>query len=229
MKNKIISHRGIYDNKIIFENTIESFKKAIKKNYAIELDIHITKDKKIIVFHDHNLKRLTGIDKIVEDTNYEDLSNNTLKIPTLDEVLNLVNGKVPILIELKQERKVGKLEEETMKILSKYKGIYLIQSFNPITLLWFKKNYPNTTRGQLSCKYKNKKVNPIYKFILKNMYLNFITKPNFISYKYNELSTKKIKKYQKKNIKVYSWTINNKEEYNKYKDLYDILICEKFI
>ncbi len=173
---------------------------------------------------------LTGIDKIIEKSTYQELNNqNILHIPTLKEVLNLVKGKVPLLIEIKQNQKIGPLEEKLMKLLDNYQGKYAIQSFNTKTLYWFKKNYPNILRGQLSAKYFPKKSNKIINFITKNMLLNFIIKPNFISYKYNELSPKKIKKYKKKGITLLAWTITNKEDYNKYKEQYDNLICEKFI
>lgn len=229
-KGRIISHRGIHDNIKIFENTKEAIKLAKDKNYIIEIDIHLTKDNQIIVFHDYNTKRITKKDMIIEEFNYNDLNKqNIIHIPLLKEILKLINGKVPLLIEIKQENKVGKLEQNLMNILKDYKGEYAIQSFNPKVLYWFKRNYPNIKRGQLSCKYKNKKIPKTEKYILSNMLFNFITKPNFISYKYNELSIKKIRKYQNKNIKVLAWTITNKQDYNKYIKLYDNLICEKFI
>lgn len=230
LTKNIISHRGIHDNIKVYENTLESFKLALKKKYIIELDVHLTKDKKIIVFHDYNTKRITNIDKVVEKSTYQELNNqDILHIPTLDEVLSLVKGKVPLLIEIKQKSKVGPLEENLMNILKNYKGEYAIQSFNVMTLYWFKKHYPNILRGQLSYNYKTVKMNKISKLLLKNMYFNFLTKPNFISYRYNDLPLKKIKKYKKKGILLLAWTIDNKKEYNKYKKEYDNLICEKFI
>ena len=116
-----------------------------------------------------------------------------------------------------------------MQILKKYKGKYAIQSFNILTIYWFKKNYPNILRGQLAYSFKKKKTNIITKILLKNMVFNIVTKPNFISYKYDEISPKKLKKYKRKGIITLAWTINNKEEYNKYKNEFDNLICEKFI
>ena len=230
LTKNIISHRGIHDNIKVYENTLESFKLALKKKYIIELDVHLTKDKKIIVFHDYNTKRITNIDKVVEKSTYQELNNqDILHIPTLDEVLSLVKGKVPLLIEIKQKSKVGPLEENLMNILKDYNGKYAIQSFNVRTLYWFKKHYPTILRGQLSYNYKTVKMNKISKILLKNMFFNFLTKPNFISYRYNDLSLKKIKKYKKKGILLLAWTINNKKEYNKYKKEYDNLICEKFI
>ena len=230
LTEKIISHRGIYDNKNIFENSLEAITKAKEKNYIVEIDIHITKDDQIVVFHDYNTKRITKKDMIRENNNYKDLNNQDIyHIPLLEEVLELVNGKVPLLIEIKQKRKAGKLEHKLMDILNNYKGEYAIQSFNPLTIYWFKKNYPNILRGQLSYKFKTKKILKLKKYILSNMFFNIITKPNFISYKYDELSLSKIKKYKQKNITILGWTITNKKEYNKYIKIYDNLICEKFI
>ena len=229
-KGKIISHRGIHNNINIYENTKEAIKLAKDKGYIIEIDIHLTKDNQVIVFHDYNTKRLLKDNKIVEDSTYEELNNqNIFHIPTLKEVLDLVDGKVPLLIEIKQLKKVGKLEEEMMKILNKYKGEYAIQSFNPKVLLWFKKHYPSILRGQLSYSYKNNHFMKIKKVFLKNMFTNFLTKPNFISYKYNELTEKKINKLKKKNITLLGWTVRSKKEYKKYSHYYDNLICEEFI
>lgn len=229
-EKRIISHRGIHDNQTIFENSKEAISLAVSKKYIIEIDIRLTKDNKIVVFHDENTKRITKKDLIVENSSYKEINNqNIINIPQLEEILNIIKGSVPLLIEIKPHKKIGVLEQKLINILKNYKGKYAIQSFDPIILYWFKKNYPNIIRGQLSCKYKNKKI-PIYqKFILSNMLLNPLTKPNFISYKYNELSLKKINKYKKKKIKLLAWTIKTKEDYDKYIDLYDYLICEKFI
>ncbi|MBQ8681530.1 MAG: glycerophosphodiester phosphodiesterase [Bacilli bacterium] len=226
----IIAHRGIHDNKQVYENTLEAFSLAINKGYIIELDVRLTKDQQIVVFHDENTKRITNQDLIIEESTYQELNQqDIIHIPLLEEVLNLVNGKVPILIEIKQFNTVGTLEAKLMSILNTYQGKYAIQSFNPKVLYWFKKHYPNILRGQLSYSFKNKKISSYKKFILSNMFLNFLTKPNFISYKYNEISPQKIKYYQKKNIPVLGWTITNKKDYNYYKKYYDNLICEKFI
>ena len=224
----IIAHRGIHNNKDIYENTKEAFLLAIKKGYIIELDIRITKDKKIVVFHDKNIKRITKQNKIIEESTYQELNNQKIiHIPLLSEVLELVNGQVPLLIELKQENKVGELESTFMQIMKNYKGKYAIQSFNPNVLYWFKRKYPNILRGQLSYKYKKQRISSIKKLILSNMLLNVFTKPNFISYKYNELSVTKINYYKKKQIHLIGWTITNEREFKHYKQYYDNLICEK--
>ena len=227
-KSYIIAHRGIYDNNNIYENTLESFKLAMKQDLIIELDIRLTKDNQLIVFHDNNTKRITKQNKIIEESTYQELNNqDIMHIPLFSEVLKLVNGKVPLLIEIKPTNK--NIETILMKHLKDYKGEYAIQSFNPKVLYWFKRNYPNILRGQLSYQYKKQKLSSIKKFILSNMLLNRITKPHFISYKYNELSPEQIKKLKKKNIRIIGWTITNEREFNHYKKYYDNLICEKTI
>ena len=229
LTERMISHRGIYDNEKIFENSIEAIRKAVKKGYTVEIDIHLTKDNRLVVFHDYNTKRITKEDLVIENHTYKEINNQKIiHIPLLEEVLKIVNGKVPLLIEIKQNRKVGKLEQELVNTLKNYKGDYAIQSFNVKTIYWFKKHYPNILRGQLSSNHQKAKIFFVKKYFLKKMLFNFLTKPNFISYNYKELTIKEIKKLKKKYI-VLGWTIKTKTEYNKYIKYYDNLICEQFI
>lgn len=227
LKKNLIAHRGLFNNKDIPENSIESFKLAKEKKYIIELDIHILKDKKIVVFHDHNLKRMTKKDKIIESLDYNQLKSIKLlkteyQIPTLKEVLDLVNGKVPLIIELKSEKiNNKKFCIEVSNILDKYKGKFAVKSFNPFVILWFKKHRPNYIRGLLLTNRKKTLKEKISrnKFILKKC------KPDFLSCYYDMINNKKIKEYKKNNI-VLGWTIKTPKKYLEYKDLFDNLICE---
>lgn len=231
LKQNLIAHRGMHNIKYgIPENSLEAFAKAIEYLYIIELDVHILKDKSVIVFHDDNLERMTGINKKVKETTYDEirklkLQNTNCYIPLLKDVLELVNGKVPIIIELKTDAKCGILEEETINILKQYKGQYAIKSFNPFSIYWIKKHNPEIIRGQLSSNFNNEKMNAIKKIVLKNMILNFITKPDFISYGIDGLPNRKVKRYRKTNL-VLGWTITNKSEMQKAKKYCDNLICE---
>lgn len=228
LEGNIIAHRGLHNkNKHIIENTLEAFEKAVDKNYIIELDLHCTKDGKVIVFHDDNLKRLTGLNKNIKETSFNEIKRFKF-IPEFSKVLEKVDGKVPILIELKTDNKVGVLENKVMGILKNYKGEYAIQSFNPFSLLWFKKHYPNIIRGQLVSKFKNEKMNKIKKIILKNMFFNFITNPDFISYNIEDLNIHEVLKIKKRKF-ILGWTVRSKEEYEEFIKYYDNLICEDFI
>lgn len=241
MKNKtefltksLIAHCGVHDieNKIP-ENSIKAFEIAISKGYIIELDLHILKDNNVVVFHDDNLFRITGVNKRIRDCTYDEikllkLQNTNNHMPLFKEVLELVNEKVPLLIELKYDTKVGKLENEVMNILNKYKGEYAIQSFNPISLIFMKKYFPNVVRGQISSNFKNVKLNSILKYILKNMCFNFVTRPDFISYDINSVPNRKVKRYRKKHI-VLGWTIKSREDLKKAKKYFDNFICENIL
>lgn len=231
LKQNLIAHRGYWDFKNnIPENSLLAFQKAIDNNYIIELDVHILKDNKIIVFHDDNLKRMTGIDKDLKDMYYEDikelkLNNTTEKIPLLDDVLKLVDGKVPIIIELKNDIKCGILEKEIIKILKKYNGKYAIKSFNPFSINYFRKNFPDAIRGQLSSNFKYKKMNTFKRIFLSNMLYNYISKPDFISYDIKSLPNKKIKKLRKNKL-ILGWTIKTEEDLKKAQLYCDNYICE---
>lgn len=232
-KETIIAHRGVHNEKDIIENSLEAFKEAVNKNYIIELDVHFLKDGEVVVFHDDNIERMTGINKNLKDCTYDEIRNIKLLnkntyIPKFSDVLKLVDGKVPILIELKNDNKVGLLESSLVQILKKYNGKYAVQSFNPLSIMWFKNNYPNIIRGQLVCKFKNKKMDNIKKFILKTMFFNIITNPDFISHSVDDLSYKEVNKI-KKNKFILGWTVRNKERYDELIKYYDNLICEKFI
>lgn len=229
--NNIIAHRGYHDiTKGIPENSILAFKRAIEHNYIIELDVHVLKDRNVIVFHDDNLKRMTGIDMKVSKLTYSELSNITLnktnqKIPTLEEVLSLIDGKVPVIIELKYDVKCGILERQVIEILKKYNGKYVVKSFNPLSIIYFRMHYPQAVRGQLVSNFTYDKISLLKKCILKNMLLNFLSKPDFISCDIRRLQNNKIIRLRKR-MKVLGWTIRTKEEYEKYKEFCDNVICE---
>ena len=233
LKEYLIAHRGFHNiSKGIPENSMVAFKEAIDNNYIIELDIHLLKDKNIVVFHDDNLERMTGLNKKINEFTYSQIANLNLKntdehIPLLKDVLQFVDGKVPIIIELKYDSKYGKLENQLIKLLSQYNGKYAVKSFNPLSIYWFKKHSPNTIRGQLSYDYNDYKKNPITKFILKNMLFNFITKPDFISYGIKSLPNKKIAKIRKNKI-ILGWTIKNKDDLIYAQKYCDNYICENF-
>ena len=230
LSRSLIAHRGYYNNKKgIPENSVIAFKKAIDNNYLIELDVRLTKDKKLVVFHDDNLKRVCGVNKRVKDLTYKELLkynlfDTTQKVPLFSEVIKLVNGRVPILIETKFHNRYGILEKILINELSNYKGLYAIQSFYPLSLLWFKTNTKHIPIGLLSSNFKNNK-NSLKKLIGKTLILDLFFKTDFISYDLkglpnNYLSLKKDKK------KIVIWTIKNKKDYDLAKKYTDALICE---
>ena len=234
LKGIYIAHRGLYHNeKGIPENSIRAFKEAVKRNIPVELDVHLLKDGNIVVFHDDNLNRMTGYNKMIKDCTYEEIRELRLldtneKIPLFEKVLQVIDGKVLIDIELKYDAERGKLETKLCSFLDNYKGKFIVKSFSPYIVRWFKKNRPEYIRGQLATDYKNEKsLGFIKRFIAKNMLYNFITKPDFIAYDLKALPNKRIERYRKKSYPILIWTIRTYEELKIAKQYGDSYIYEK--
>ena len=198
---------------------MKAFSKAIKNNYVIELDIHLLKDNNVVVFHADNLKRMTNKNINIKDMTYEEIKKINLKqtdekIPLLKDVLKLVDKKVPLLIELKYDQKVPKLEKETIKILIDYEGEYYFQSFSLKSILYMKRK----THKKIGLLVHNNN-NKIYNFLI-NYFLLKTLGIDFISYPIKKCPNKKIEKLSKK-MPVLLWTIKKNKQYeiaNKYAD-----------
>lgn len=235
--NTYYAHRGLHSEEAP-ENSIKAFQLAVDNNYGIELDVQLTRDEIPVVFHDYSLKRMCKIDKNIEDLTYEELQVLRLKdshekIPRLVDVLNLVNDKVPLIIELKAraETDFRLLSEKTCEVLDEYKGTYCIESFNPYVLLWFKRFRPSVIRGQLSTDYvkNNFKGDSTTNLLLTYLCLNFQTKPDFIAYnhKFKQNISYKVCRYLYRTMTV-AYTIKSQDELNKSKDDFHLFIFENF-
>lgn len=224
-KGTIVAHRGLHD-KNIPENTIASFKEALKYQIPIECDVHILKDNTIVVFHDDSLIRLCNSDKKIKNCTYSEIKQYYIKeseekIPTINEVLELINGQVPIIIELKYDVNKYRLEKHLAEILDQYKGDYYIKSFWPLTMMWWKKHRRKDKRGFLiKVKDQNK---------LKVWFLEHITSLldlDFISYEQGFYDRPFIKKMQKKGVPIFYWTIKNNQQLEQADQYGDVFIIE---
>ncbi|RGC46993.1 glycerophosphodiester phosphodiesterase [Coprococcus catus] len=231
------AHRGLYDNEHgIPENSIAAFRRAVDKGYGIELDVHLTADNQLVVFHDDTLTRMCGMNKKISSFLYSDLMQLRLLgteegIPLFKDVLELIDGKVPLIIELKVDgSNQNLLCPLVWQLLSRYKGDYCIESFHPFVLQWFKRHEPQVVRGQLSCNFF--KENPhcdIVLFLMSNLMTNFFTHPDFIAYKYLDLDNPAVI-YNRKlfHIMTVVWTIPGKPTYDRFKNKVDAMIFEGF-
>jgi len=235
LKNSLIAHRGLHSkDKLVPENSMKAFELAIQHNYGIEMDINVLKDGTIVVFHDITLNRLTGHKGNLSDLNYEHIKDLRLletneHIPTLEEVLGFVNGRVPLLIELKPFGKQIYLCEQFMKIMNQYEGVYAIHSFSPKIIYWFKKNHPEIIRGQITEYFNNNpKMKKITKYLMKSMFLNRFTKPDFINYGIHDLPNKYCDKAYKKGMCIISYASRTQKEFDMVKSHYDNSVFELF-
>ena len=227
---KYIAHRGLHDEESA-ENSLSAFEKAINNGYAIELDVQQIADGTVVVFHDTSLSRITGQDGYLKNLIKEDLSacylNGTKEtIPTLDEALKFINGRTPVIIEIKNTLKVGELESATLELLKNYNGPFAIMSFNPYVLSWFKENAPHILRGLLSSFFKKDNLSVVKRIVLKKMLLNKIAEPNFIAYNTENLPNRYVRKW--KNLPLLAWTVRSQEEYMRVVKYSDNIIFENF-
>lgn len=233
-KNVYFAHRGLYDNKDIPENSLPAFRKAVENGYGIELDVWLTKDKKLVVFHDNDTSRLCGKNLRVKTSTFEELRSLRLLgtdcvIPTFEEVLEVIGGKVPLVIEIKGEDIDAEVNPYTSEALANYDGEYVVESFNPYYLSWWKKHRPDVIRGQLAIKNKGKRklIIRLRDFILKNMLVNFLSKPDFLSLDFHAKKYYSFRYVMAMGCFPVAWTIRSKEDLENAEDTFKAFIFER--
>ncbi|MBE6980218.1 MAG: glycerophosphodiester phosphodiesterase [Ruminococcaceae bacterium] len=190
------AHRGLHDDALP-ENSMAAFRAALEAGYGIELDIHLMKDGQLAVIHDTSLKRTAGADVKITDLTAEDLENYPLggteeKIPLFSQVLELFAGKAPLIIELKSDGNAAELVAAAVKIMEGYDGPFCMESFDPRVVYELKKQAPHIIRGQLTMDYFKEEKSPLHpalKWLLTNQAENFLTMPDFVSYRYCDCKT----------------------------------------
>ncbi len=216
-KNRRYAHRGLHGDGVA-ENSLTAFKKAVDAGYGIELDVRLTKDGELVVFHDATLDRVAGVGGLVVNKTLAELRETRLSgtedtVPTFKEVLELVNGKIPLLVELKEEAGEYGVTEKTLEILSGYKGDFMIESFNPLALSLVKKKAPHIVRGFLSQNFgKTEEYRGFKYFLLEHLLLNVICRPDFVAYCHEDWKMP-IFRFAKKlfHVPTFAWTTESEE------------------
>ncbi|MGI6007790.1 MAG: glycerophosphodiester phosphodiesterase family protein [Ruminococcus sp.] len=234
----LFAHRGLWSPvKKVPENSLPAFRQAVSFGCAIELDVHLTKDRQAVVFHDNTLKRMCGVEGNIWDYTYAELQNLTLgntseKIPLLSAVLDLVDGQVPLLIELKTHRLSTAVCPVAADLLSGYHGDYCIESFSPLVLHWYKKNQPQVIRGQLSCRFDSEAGVPApLLFLSEHLMFNWYGRPDFIAYEFCRglrLFNLKILRSLFK-TPAFAWTIHSQNDLTSSRQYYDSVIFDRFM
>ena len=237
LKGVHYAHRGLHDNHSDApENSMKAFKKAVDAGYGIEMDIQLTKDKIPVVFHDETLNRMCGVEGKVWEFTYEELQKLTLaesdeRIPKFEDVLALVDGKVPLIVEYKLDVPSTEVCEIADPMLQAYNGIYCIESFHPYAVKWYREHRPEVIRGQLSqdfSKQEKYKVKFIY-WLLSILLTNVLTRPDFIAYNHKDADMFSRKVCSLMGALPVAYTIKSQEEYEKAKDQFELFIFDSFI
>ena len=218
---KGVAHRG-YHNEQYTENGFGAFKNAIDNNFAFELDVHLTKDEKLIVSHDASLKRTTGKEGIIEELTLEEIKSNYhlldgSEVPTLEEVFEFTKESVPIVVELKPYTKTKNYKILAFNVMDALKEIkdkrnIILISFYPQCLLPFKGS------GFIRCLLVDRKNS--WSFALRHFFEG-------VDLEWQLLKEEKYQKV-KQNKLVMCWTIENKKDYNEIKDFADSVTFQHF-
>ena len=212
-----IAHRGLHDGRHIPENSIAAFRAAADRGFAIELDIQQLADGNIVVFHDECLARATGTAGLLSDATKEQVSDLRLfetdePIPLLPQVLELVAGKVPLLIEVKRYRSTKPFENELAHLLASYNGPFAVMSFSANLVSWFRHQRPDFCRG-LVCEC----LQELPEEALRSC------KPHFMACSSSRLPL------SDSSIPVLVWTVRSEAEHRAHSGLADNIIFEGFI
>jgi glycerophosphoryl diester phosphodiesterase len=238
------AHRGLHNNGTPApENTLPAFEMAARAGYGIELDTQLTRDGQVVVFHDETLLRACGTDRKIGELTYQELCQYHLfgsyeHVPLFSEVLGVVAGRVPLIVELKSHNRLKETTDKTLDLLMKYRGVYCIESFHPLMLYRVRKRMPKALRGQLSArrvkpdgsKHLAAFVSSLLGVMLGNLCFNFLSRPDFIAYRYDTGRTLgfKLCKRLGKPITV-AWTVRAAEDFEDTAKKFDMVIFEGFI
>lgn len=183
------AHRGLHTrDKSVPENSLRAFELAASAGYGIELDVQLSLDGQVVVFHDNTLDRVCGVHAAVCEKSYEELHTMSLcgsseTVPLFTDVLKVIDGRGPLIVELKTGKRNRELCEKTLEILRGYKGDVCIESFDPLIVAWFRFHARELIRGQLAMnadRYNFK--SRLLARCCANTFFNLIARPQFIAY-----------------------------------------------
>ena len=240
-KKQKYAHRGLHGDHagdgFSAENSMTAFRKAVERGYGIEFDVRLSKDGVPVVFHDETLKRVAGVDAKVSEKTADELKEVSLMntedcVPLLSEVLELVSGRVPLLVEVKQEGTDTTVAEKVAELLKEYNGDFIVESFNPMALGAFKKIMPEVNRGFIADKFTDhEKYRTMLHRIVQRFLLNVVARPAFIS-----MNKEKSSMFPLPVIKAlfktptFAWTVQSKaEEEEAYRNGFATVIFEGYL
>ncbi|TVR06529.1 MAG: glycerophosphodiester phosphodiesterase [Spirochaetaceae bacterium] len=228
------AHRGLHTpDGTIPENSLPAFAAACEAGYGIELDVQLSADGQVVVFHDDDLVRVCNDPRAVADLSTDALSRLRLfdtaeRIPLLSEVLALVGGRVPLIVELKDGPRNDVLCTETARLLDRYIGPYCIESFHPGIVRWFRRNRSGVVRGQLSAGSStfDKQRAPV-RFLLVQLLTNVATRPHFVAFRHQDgVGRLRLRLVRLLGGALVGWTVKETDDRERCLRFFDVLIFE---
>lgn len=230
LREQPIAHRGLHDPARP-ENSIAAIEAAASAGYAAEIDVHRTRDGEVVVFHDGELSRMTGARGRIEDRDAAELvalrlAGGDQRVPMLAQVLEAVGGRVPLLIELKGRGPAGPLEGAVLGLLRGYAGEVAVQSFDPMSMAWFRRAAPELPRGMLSSDFAGESLPAHEKLVLRHLLLAPWVAPHFIGYDLRCLPCWPATLARRIGVPLVAWTVRDAQGAAKARRVADNLIFE---
>lgn len=232
LTERAIAHRGQWtDGPARPENSLPAFDEAAGNGYAVELDTQSTLDGITVVIHDEDLERLTGQPGLVAETSLADLQDLRLlggeeAVPTLEQALAVIDGRVPVFVEIKNPGDVGALEDDVARQLAAYPGEAAVMSFNPYSLARVAASAPEIPRGQLSSALEGEDLAWYEVFLLRNLLMNWTSKPDFIAYDLAELPSLRTTLQKWRGRPLLGWTAKTEADRIAAEAICDAVICD---
>ncbi len=233
------AHRGLHDRELgVPENSLAAFRRAVEHGFGAELDVHLTRDGRLAVIHDNSLLRTAGADVKASESTAEELSQYRLegteeKIPFLEEVLPIFEGRAPLIVELKVDGNNDALCQTAVDMLDRFQVDYCVESFHPGAVRWLKEHRPDICRGQLSedfLKSGGTNMGPFADFAMTHLLLDCVTRPDFIAYDWHGregLSPRLARSLW--GVQEVSWTVRDRETMERLEREGSLIIFENFI
>ena len=190
-EKRYFAHRGLYDPDAgIPENSLAAFRAAAEHGYGVELDVRLTRDGETVISHDANVKRMTGADLVIEQTDLADLAPLRLagtdqSIPLFSDALDILCAAgAPVIVEIKAgpADRIGALCSRALSVIDSHQGELCVESFDPRVVRWFRFNAPDLLRGQLIDRTPNPAHSPVINWMAERGLLNFLGRPHFIAH-----------------------------------------------
>jgi len=232
-----IAHRGLWSPKGAPENSLAAFDAACDAGYGIELDVQLSSDGEVIVFHDHHLARMAGAaaklgEKTAAELSALRLNGTSEPIPTLRQVLDLVAGRQLILIEIKSRAgEEGPLDQAVAAVIEGYAGPLAIIGFNAYSHGWWADHHPGVLRGLNSHRYDDlaDTLSPEALSALRNLDQMEIAKPHFLALGLDMLPSAPANRMRLHGFPIVAWTVRTLERGEALEGLCDNVIFEGFL
>jgi len=235
-REHLIAHRGLFDNARAYpENTLAAFDRAVRAGYGIELDVRLTKDRRVVVAHDDTLERICGDPVAIADLTYDELRAYRIlrsdeHVPTFADVLALIGGRVPLIVEIKQGGDIAETCRLTNEALSGYPGVYCVESFDPRALLWYRRNRPGVLRGQLSDDFRDdpQTGSRVLDWALTNLAFSPLTWPDFLAYHHEHAGVAVRVWRAVLRCTLVAWTVESQAQLDAARARFDAFIFDSF-